>query len=364
MTDTIQNALDVLRLMQSLYECDLIATAPEWSHSLRQAVTDLEALTQRPAAQKVDDLHAAIMNLPCDGEMLDWANTREAYQYGHKYARHAAAELVLAHATQQATPDNAAEVARLKAVIDELERREIRSVAQQATPEPLSDQDATLLNQAHDMLLEHADDQRRKGNDSHAAGAECSADAVLRLAAQAAAATPEPEGEAVAFALVRKTAIRALGAWSAVCAGEIDVAKTEAASKAEKEFWAALESLHTLYTRPAPGVPMTDASRDVLAERQRQITAEGWTPEHDDEHDKGELAVAAAIYALRYRGADPPLWVTSGDRPDYASRFLESVRRWVKSGSTRTNLVKAGALILAEIERLDRAAAQAKGVQA
>lgn len=39
-------------------------------------------------------------------------------------------------APQQATPDHAAEVARLKAVIDELERREIRSVAQQATPEP------------------------------------------------------------------------------------------------------------------------------------------------------------------------------------------------------------------------------------
>lgn len=115
MTDTIQNALDVLRLMQSLYECDLIATAPEWSHSLRQAVTDLEALTQRPAAQKVDDLHAAIMNLPCDGEMLDWANTREAYQYGHKYARHAAAELVLAHATQQATPEPPATRAQAEA---------------------------------------------------------------------------------------------------------------------------------------------------------------------------------------------------------------------------------------------------------
>ena len=55
MTDTIKNALDVLRLMQSLYECDLLATAPEWSHSLRQAVTDLEALTQRPAAQPSSD---------------------------------------------------------------------------------------------------------------------------------------------------------------------------------------------------------------------------------------------------------------------------------------------------------------------
>lgn len=50
----------------------------------------------------------------------------------------------------------------------------------------ISEQDATLLVQAHDMLLAHADDQRRKGNDSEASGAECSADAVLRLGAQAA----------------------------------------------------------------------------------------------------------------------------------------------------------------------------------
>lgn len=44
----------------------------------------------------MDRLHADIMNLPCDGATLDWANTREAYQYGHRDARHAAAELVAA----------------------------------------------------------------------------------------------------------------------------------------------------------------------------------------------------------------------------------------------------------------------------
>ena len=35
---------------------------------------------------------------------------------------------------------------------------------------------------------------------------------------------------------------------------------------------------------------LTTAARDVLAERQRQVTAEDWTPEHDDEHNGGELA--------------------------------------------------------------------------
>lgn len=45
---------------------------------------------------------------------------------------------------------------------------------------------------------------------------------------------------------------------------------------------------------------MTDLSRaasDVLAERARQIAVEGWTPDHDDAHAKGELAQAAACYA-------------------------------------------------------------------
>lgn len=90
--------------------------------------------------------------------------------------------------------------------------------------------------------------------------------------------------------------------------------------------------------------PMTDAARDVLAERQRQISAEGWTPEHDDEHTEfcagrglSELARAAKAYIE----GDVYNW------PWTPTSF--------KPSSPRRNLVKAGALILAEIERLDRA---------
>ena len=32
----------------------------------------------------------------------------------------------------------------------------------------------------------------------------------------------------------------------------------------------------------------TAAAADALAERKRQVTTEGWTPEHDDEYDHGE----------------------------------------------------------------------------
>ncbi|STB47768.1 Uncharacterised protein [Citrobacter koseri] len=37
---------------------------------------------------------------------------------------------------------------------------------------------------------------------------------------------------------------------------------------------------------------------DVIAERQRQRSVEGWTSEHDDEHSDGEMALAASSYAL------------------------------------------------------------------
>jgi hypothetical protein len=44
---------------------------------------------------------------------------------------------------------------------------------------------------------------------------------------------------------------------------------------------------------------LTKASQDVLAERQRQVSAEGWTPDHDDEHRDGAMAIAAACYAMQ-----------------------------------------------------------------
>ena len=93
------------------------------------------------------------------------------------------------------------------------------------------------------------------------------------------------------------------------------------------------------------------AAQDVLAERRRQVEAEGWTPEHDDEHDQHMLATAGACYALYWMnesGKPLPIW------PWQASW-------WKPSADPRRNLVKAGALLLAEIERIDRAALAAAG---
>jgi len=91
---------------------------------------------------------------------------------------------------------------------------------------------------------------------------------------------------------------------------------------------------------------MSKALDDVAAERERQKAVEGWTAEHDDEHVHGELAAAGANYALYQTafGYDLPnhIWPWSS--------------RWWKPSTPRRDLVKAGALIIAEIERLDRKA--------
>ena len=106
--------------------------------------------------------------------------------------------------------------------------------------------------------------------------------------------------------------------------------------------------------RAAVEVPAAEGSaamRDVAAERRRQIEVEGWTPEHDDKHRSGGMAVAAACYALAGTMPDRPLgeiltklWVWTG-----------WAISWWKPKDRRHNLIRAGALILAEIERLDRA---------
>ena len=100
-----------------------------------------------------------------------------------------------------------------------------------------------------------------------------------------------------------------------------------------------------------------EAARDVLAERERQKAVEGWTPEHDDEHETGELATAARAYvahATNYAGH-----IDAGYRTQEPPSYWPWARGWWKPKDRRRDLVKAGALILAEIERLDRAAARA-----
>lgn len=111
-----------------------------------------------------------------------------------------------------------------------------------------------------------------------------------------------------------------------------------------------IEALDEAQMRELGWVRATGALQDVAAERQRQVSAEGWTPEHDDEHADGSMADAAGCYALHAHDT----------AKDGAKNFVPAwwpwEPEWYKRSSPRRDLVKAGALILAEIERIDRAA--------
>lgn len=112
---------------------------------------------------------------------------------------------------------------------------------------------------------------------------------------------------------------------------------------------------------PAPSVledaALPQAARDVLAERQRQISTEGWTPEHDDEHVNDEIAAMACYYVM-------PPGAREWSGPDgYGATLGEAIRPegWdAKDCDRRRELVKGAALALAELERIDRAATAAK----
>ncbi|TEP53295.1 hypothetical protein IPC72_31235 [Pseudomonas aeruginosa] len=110
----------------------------------------------------------------------------------------------------------------------------------------------------------------------------------------------------------------------------------------------AADIAHMLAAAPDKEVPQ--AWLDVQAERRRQVEAEGWTPEHDDAHSHGQMARAAACYALA--GSSAP---NDGTAALLVSLAWPWDEQWWKPSTARRDLVKACALALAEIERLDRA---------
>lgn len=84
---------------------------------------------------------------------------------------------------------------------------------------------------------------------------------------------------------------------------------------------------------------------EIEAERYRQIYEEGHTFSHDDEHDRGEIAIAAACYASPSN---------SNERHAILTYWPWEHGSWKPSSNRRKDLIKAAALLIAEIERLDR----------
>lgn len=113
---------------------------------------------------------------------------------------------------------------------------------------------------------------------------------------------------------------------------------------------------------------------EIAAERWRQITGEGFTLSHDDAHVDGELARAAAAYALiasfapSKRTAIFSRTQAEGDA-EKELRYIRSSlfneiwpatwsESWLKPTTRRRDLIKAAAMLVAEIGRLDRATAR------
>ncbi|MBB1601250.1 hypothetical protein [Variovorax sp. UMC13] len=107
---------------------------------------------------------------------------------------------------------------------------------------------------------------------------------------------------------------------------------------------------------PAAAAFTPRAVQDVAAERVRQMLAKGWTYEHDDEHVQGEIAALAAYYAMPPAARDWPAAET-GYGDTFGQAIVPSGWEAKANDDRRRELVKAGALVCAEIERLDRAEA-------
>lgn len=101
---------------------------------------------------------------------------------------------------------------------------------------------------------------------------------------------------------------------------------------------------------------------EIAAERRRQVDQEGWSPEHDDRHENGSIVLAAVAYAMASitDQAERAVMDEFGDwesTPYDILKFWPWDREWWKPKSRRRDLIRAAALIAAEIERLDRAGA-------
>lgn len=101
------------------------------------------------------------------------------------------------------------------------------------------------------------------------------------------------------------------------------------------------------------GMSMKNGAELIVIERQRQVSIKGWTSEHDDEHSDNQLLSAAESYI------QATVQLNNGHYLHEAVRVAGIEWPWDDallkvSPNPIRNLVKAGALIAAEIDRIQR----------
>jgi hypothetical protein len=106
--------------------------------------------------------------------------------------------------------------------------------------------------------------------------------------------------------------------------------------------------------------PLSPFMQAVIAERFRQVEVEGYDVAHDDELEPGRLARAGAAYAL---SASSHFFTEHARKSSGIWQIAASVwpfRDPIKLYDFRRDLVRAGALIIADGERHDRNRKRAK----
>jgi hypothetical protein len=94
------------------------------------------------------------------------------------------------------------------------------------------------------------------------------------------------------------------------------------------------------------GTEVQPSGVDLIA-TERGLQRQIWSDEHDDAHDRGEITRAAYLYVMN-----------AGCSDDAAApiEWPWEPEHWRPTGDRVKDLTKAGALIAAEIDRLQRAA--------
>lgn len=105
-----------------------------------------------------------------------------------------------------------------------------------------------------------------------------------------------------------------------------------------------------------PSTLQSQAMVDVFNERQRQIEKEGYSTANDDLYRSNELVRAGAGYVNQVVGRS---WTYNKETPEvYQNEEVPEFWPWAESfwkpKSPREDLVRAAALLIAEIERIDR----------
>lgn len=106
---------------------------------------------------------------------------------------------------------------------------------------------------------------------------------------------------------------------------------------------------------------LSQAEKDVIRERARQVDLEGFTLADDDAGPQGRLASMAGSYLWAVYMRSFPDAVSEDDISRETLKVWPGDKVMCKPKSDRADLVRATALLIAEIERLDRVSAATKG---